>query len=384
MKNIFCETNIICTKHVTKGTVETKSCISGGKREETDTEINLSNYLNSLFLNQQLKKNDLYFSNRLNQYLLHFQRRVKEYQFDVELFVFTKYSMVEIINDIVTCDERKTEYIRIIIKSDVRVFYEDFGIDLLFTEYLYELINKKIADLKELSKFKELTMDCSSPVIFSPGTGGYLMHEVVGHMLEIDNLANVEKKVHDKLSIGKVVSQKALNISDGVMGFEALLGLNEVDDEGNKLVLKQLVTDGKISSNINGDGCSRRTDFKLSSLPRMRATMIHNDMKLKFQEIVSLYPKAVIIDQILGGGVDIKSGNYQLVSNGRVFEKGIPVNRLENVVIIGDSINTLKNLEYIGDDLNCQHSYCVKKNQLIDIVVGSPTISIGNLELRGG
>jgi len=382
MENTFYETSIVMIKHVTKEKVKTKVYINGGKRVETSKETVLSNYLDPIFLNKSIENKEFHFSNQLDQWIINFQRKSKQYKIDIELFIFVKISKIKIGKGNI-CDERKTEYLRVIVKSDIRVVYEDYPMDCLRTDYLFVVIEQKIAELTELSKLKIVPIDCISPVIFSPGTGGYLIHEVVGHMLESDNLKKMDKGLSEQLTIGKQVSQESLNISDSVSGFETLLGLNQFDDEGNDLIEKNLVTNGRISDNIDGNGCSRRTDFKSTSIPRMRATYIHSNLNLTLQEMVRLYPKTIVIDQILGGGIDVRTGSYQLVSNGRVFKKGEPENRFESLMIASDPINTLKDLEYIGDDLKYQHSYCVKQDQMIDIVVGSPTISIGTMKLRG-
>lgn len=383
MGKIFSETSIICIKHVTRDKFETNSFISGGKRMEHTNSAFLSSYLNSDFL--EVKKNSqTNTSNELASIILKFQEKIREYPFEVELYIYTKSGFVEIMNGNVTCDdERIVKYVRLIVKSDVRVFYEDLNYEWLFSEGLDDIVNKRIEELIAINKLEQVTISTPCPVIFSPGTGGYLIHEVIGHMLELDNLSNTNKEVFDRLSINSTVSLNLLNVTDSVSGFETLVGLNKIDDEGNKLNTKRLIKDGKIKGIIDRVGCSRRSDFKLESMPRMRATMVHNGLDLKFVEMVGLYPKAVVIDQIMGGGVDIKTGNYQLISNGRFFEKGAAVSRVENLIICGNSIKTLEDLEYIGNDLRHQHSYCIKKNQLIDIVVGSPTISFRFMEMRG-
>lgn len=292
-------------------------------------------------------------------------------------YLYNKFSKVDVVDSFgnLKSDSRETSYFRIIFTANGVSSYEDFDFkDIKKTDLFY---SKKNQFLKYLMLDKKFLSNKNYSVVFSPGMGGYFIHEVLGHLMEFDSYFST----YNFFSFNEKVSSSGFTVKDSIYGVEKLIGLNKIDDDGNNISDITIVDSGYISNffDKNKFGCSRRQDYRHEGLSRMRSTFVESFGQFGFDDIVSEYNDCIVIDQILSGFVDKQSMFYQVIARGRCFENGIPKYRIDSFKITGNLKDTMKNIHFIGNDLKKLHAYCSKNRQILDVVVGSPSFSIDNL-----
>ncbi|WP_242586530.1 metallopeptidase TldD-related protein [Candidatus Enterococcus ikei] len=178
------------------------------------------------------------------------------------------------------------------------------------------------------------------------------------------------------LTVNDSVNCEFLSVTDDIKGNEHIVGLNKYDDNNVEIKRTELIKNGKIISLIDSNDGFFRTDSILKkTIPRMRVTYVENCKNFDYN-CHEKYKNYVEISQIFGGGVDFRTGHYQLFVRGILYEDGIPTYRMENLLLSGNSQESLERIVFIGNDLKIVHAYCVKNNQMLDVGVGSPTIYI--------
>ncbi|EEU25990.1 metallopeptidase TldD-related protein [Enterococcus faecalis] len=300
---------------------------------------------------------------------------METFETDIRLFIFRKREVIKI-NEIT--DIRWTEYFRMVFLHNETSTYEDYDISLLLNlESFIELIQRKEQEFIKLIKLPILKENIDINLydwLFMPAIGGYFIHETVGHLLEMDNKGTYR--------LDQVVAGKFLDVIDTFYDYENLIGLNKYDDNGIRLEAIKLITKGTIKNFLGDRGSLRKENFSFVSLPRMRATVVENSDFFNESDLSRLKKNNdhLKIQQIYGGGVDVGSGHYQLLVRGIVVIKNKDMYRIENLILEGKSTESLKRIIYVGKDKNCKHAYCYKKNQMVDVVVGSPTLYLKNGE----
>lgn len=285
---------------------------------------------------------------------------------DIRLFVFRKKENIVLKNNI---EIREVSYFRLIIIRNDLSSYEDYKYDILFNidkfkKILFSNIEEfnTIINLPEIEEINIAEHD----ILFPPAIGGYFIHETVGHLLETDNLSVFRKN--------DLVNCEILSVTDDITDNELIVGLNNYDDNNVKVRRTELIKNGKIINLIGSDrGFLRAENIFKNVMPRMRVTYVEKCYHFNFK-CQDKYKNYLKVSQIFGGGVDFRSGNYQLMIRGIIYENGIPVSRIENYILTGESKESLERIIFIGKDLKISHAYCIKNNQLVDVGVGSPTI----------
>lgn len=310
----------------------------------------------------------------LDENILKLKKFLESIDIEIKVFIFIKnedllFGSIE--------ESRQVSYFRLILLSGNIVSYEDYAIDKIFDlDGFKKLVYSKRKEFNEiisLSEIKNINI-YDYDIVFPPGIGGYFIHETVGHLLEEDNLSLYKKD--------EQVYCEFLSVTDDISGVENVVGLNKLDDLGNEISKLELVKNGKIIDSMRvNNGFARKENLSFNAIPRMRCTFVENSNNFKFS-LNDKYQKYIKIQQIFGGGVDVRTGDYQLLTRGILYDNCIPVARIENLILCGGSKESLMRICYLGNDLKKTHAYCVKNNQLIDVAVGSPTICLrkrGNL-----
>lgn len=291
---------------------------------------------------------------------------INQVEEEVQLFIFRKKETIFTKSHI---DNREVSYFRMIFLKNNIPSYEDYDYNILFdrkkfNDFLYSKLKsfKQLLNLplKELIDIKEYDM------LLPPAIGGYFIHEVVGHLLESDNISIF--KIND------LVNCKFLSVTDDIRGYEDIIGMKKYDDNGVEIKKVQLIKNGKVINLIDEkSGFFRTNNILKKSMPRMRVTYVDNCYAFNYK-CYEKYKNYVEISQIFGGSVDFRNGNYQLFVRGILYENGIPTHRIENLLLSGNARESLERIIFIGDDLKIVHAYCVKDSQMIDVAVGSPTM----------
>ncbi|MEZ0537911.1 TldD/PmbA family protein [Caldicellulosiruptoraceae bacterium PP1] len=270
-----------------------------------------------------------------------------------------------------------------LIAKNGKTLYKDFIIGNDIEETINKIninFNLLLEDASYLEQEIRLP-NGSSSVIFAKGTGGFLVHEILGHMVEGDLISRGMSIFGNRINIGDKIGADNLNVLDDPYGFNDYIGLNAFDDEGNILEKVNIVTNGVLSGyicnektakqlNFKNTGCARRKSYKFKSMPRMRVTYIlSNNVGGDCDSIISSVESGIYVDNICMGQVNPKNGDYLLYcGTGNIINKGKITDRITNFIIKDNIINTLNNIELIGNDFLLFLLYVLKKSKVCQFV----------------
>lgn len=242
---------------------------------------------------------------------------------------------------------------------------------------------------------KNLSFKEDVPVILSPGDGGIIFHEILGHSLEADHIYNGVSPFSTGDIGEKVVSENlTITMSDRRDDF---FRDTVCDDEGERPVSKYLVKNGVIKSVISDTyygnllkikhrGFSRQEDFSRVPIPRMFSIYI-SPGKYEPGELLSSV-KFGIYAKEFGEGKVLFNQNlfYFNINSAYIIRNGKISEPLGRVIVKGEIDKTLNSVEMIASDFQYDRgiSYCLKDGQFLNVRIGQPTVKIGALTITGG
>lgn len=287
---------------------------------------------------------------------------------------------------------------RILISNDEENKIYNFNIDRQLQNKINDL-TKEIKYIKsknnELERKAKKFFVSNVPVIFLGGSGGYYIHEVLGHLVESDYIANHYSVIGNNHRIGDLIASQILNVSDDPEACKNIIDLGSIDDEGEKMSNIDIIKNGEFNGLLCNkkdsikygekfNGCARRQSYQFKSIPRMRNTFIRPyENGRNESQILENIDNQIAINQVYSGYVNPTTGKFQLQGEGFSIKKGMIQNKIKKLIISGDLLNSLKNIVEIGSDFFSYPVYCSKFYQTIPVCVGSPTIVVENLNVTG-
>jgi len=228
-------------------------------------------------------------------------------------------------------------------------------------------------------------------VVMNSGTGGVLLHEAVGHGLEVDHVHKGASVYSGK--IGQQVASTIVSASDNPTR-HGLWGSYEYDDEGTPSQATLLIENGMLrgylydrheamKDGVTSTGNGRRQSFRNVPIPRMSNTYIEPG-KEKHEDIISSTPRGLYAAKMGGGQVDPTTGDFVFsVSEGYLIENGELGTAIRGAVLIGNGPRTLEIIDAVGDDLSHEEGTCGKDGQGVPVTTGGPTFRIAELTVGG-
>ncbi|MCP4727236.1 MAG: TldD/PmbA family protein [bacterium] len=231
------------------------------------------------------------------------------------------------------------------------------------------------------------------PVVIKSGWGGVLVHEAVGHGLELDFNRKKTSLYSDRMG-QEVASPLVTIIDDGTIPNGR--GTLNFDDEGTPVGKTVLIEKGRLvglmSDRLNSGlmdlpmtGNGRRMSFREYILPRMTNTYIDSG-KSNPGDLIKDIQKGVYAAQLGGGQVDITTGNFVFeISDGYLIENGEITTPIRGANLIGNGPDSMKKVQGVGNDLRIETATgtCGKDGQSVYVGVGQPTIYISEMTVGG-
>ncbi len=231
----------------------------------------------------------------------------------------------------------------------------------------------------------------SMPVIMSPGWGGVLIHEAVGHGLEGDFIHQGTSIYQGK--VGQKVGSSQVTLIDDSSWVNAR-GTTEFDDEGTPGQHNVLIEDGilkgymhdrisakMLDAKLTGNG--RRESYRHYPMPRMTNTYLA-PRDTNPQDIFADTKDGIFVKSLSGGSVDTISGQFNfIVREAYRVENGEVTYPVSGATLIGRGIDVLTNIDAVGNNLELGVGTC-GKGQWVPVTAGMPTIRVASGILVGG
>ena len=233
------------------------------------------------------------------------------------------------------------------------------------------------------------------PLILSPGEGGIVFHEILGHSLEADHIKR-GLSPFSVSDIGRKVVSENITLSTFRKGDPFFEKVSH-DDEGvlrskstliERGVLRHLISNHSYSRDlgISDHGSSRMEDFTKRPMPRMFAIYLENG-KYSQNELMGSTGKGIFAREFGDGKVLFHKNQFYfnipsayLIKNGRLSEP------LGSIIVSGKIDKVFNSVEMIADDFSLDRgiSYCFKDGQTLNVRVGQPSVKINNLTFSRG
>jgi len=228
------------------------------------------------------------------------------------------------------------------------------------------------------------------PVVLDSFESGVMIHEAIGHPLELDSIRNKTSVMWDKF--GQMVANPIVTIYDNpnIAGFR---GSYNIDDEGMVSTETLLVEKGRLVGFMNDflnaklmnhqrNAHGRRQSYRYPPIPRMSNTILapgeHNP-----QEIIESVKFGILAKTFQGGMVN-STGKFTFSINlGYLIENGKITAPIKNATLIGSNLEILKRIEMVGNDTQFFLGTCGKNGQSVPVTCGTPTLKISKMTVGG-
>ncbi len=229
------------------------------------------------------------------------------------------------------------------------------------------------------------------PVILSAEAGGTMIHEAVGHGLEMD-LAQQGLSVYSGRT-GEQIASSAITVVDDAT-LPNRRGSFRFDDEATvaertvliergtlKGYMNDRLTAGKEGVPLTGNG--RRESYRCRPIPRMTNTMILPGTDDP-AAILTSTPKGLFVVRMGGGQVNTVNGDFVFeVSEGYRIESGQVGEPVRGATLAGNGPDVLMQIDRVGSDLGYAIGTCGKDGQGAPVADAQPTIRIPEITVGG-
>ncbi len=289
-------------------------------------------------------------------------------------------------------DVRPTCFVRM---SSDREFYLG-SVNYAYHGYLDEadphILRKEIEEYLKRSTMRRHPASLSEAKgwVFGSGAAGFLLHELVGHPLETDNMVDGRSWVS---SCGnRPIGPESLTVIDNPC-VEGLLGSAHYDDTGRPMTPGRLILNGRVVGALGDQGPleeiplrvysrARRSSYRDPPHPRM-TNVILGSGDCSHEMLLSELQSGIFIRRILSGEVDSVTGRFAVwVSDADWIENGRLQYALWPFLLQGTAGDILGHISAISDDVtfSSEPLYCSKRGQLVPVAFGSPSFVVN----RGG
>lgn len=184
------------------------------------------------------------------------------------------------------------------------------------------------------------------PIIFSPRCSGSLIKHLFG---ALSGRAQYLKASFLEGALGQQVLPAWISLQDNPRQLQGPQSF-PIDSDGLATYPHRLIDAGTVKEYILSYYAAQRLGLKPNALGSglLNTTMTTNAEDLK--QLVSFYPKCIVVDQLTGTGVNIVTGDYSRGADGFYYEQGECLHALESVTIASNLKDMLRSIVYHADD----------------------------------
>ncbi len=227
------------------------------------------------------------------------------------------------------------------------------------------------------------------PVVLSSEAGGTMIHEAVGHGLELDFVVD-NMTVYAKSLGQKIASDVISVVDDPTMPHRR--GSYPFDDEGvaakSNLLIDNGVLTGFMSDRLSAmkkgvpsSGNGRRESYRHKPIPRMSNTLILPS-RMSPEEILKATPKGLLVKKMGGGQVNTVNGDFVFeVAEGYLIENGKQGEPVRGATLVGNGPRVLHDIDMVANDLGFSIGTCGKDGQGAPVSDAQPTLRIGSPDM---
>jgi len=236
-------------------------------------------------------------------------------------------------------------------------------------------------------KLKKTIPKGKYPVVFAPGIGGILMHEIVGHPFELHRPYAQHSPAN--LNKGHQLFSSNLSVKDVPL---SLVCKEDFDDEGTPTKETVLLQNGIVGMPLTDSrtclqfpeypltGNCRRESCNHKPTPRMYCTYVEDGTDSASQAIGGIeygfYAEAVsyaIVDH-LANTIVMSVGKGRIIRHGTLTDAPV-------VFTIADKMSAFTNVKHVCNDGLLLPGICGGSSGMLYVEHGSPTMAFGGVQV---
>jgi predicted Zn-dependent protease len=228
-------------------------------------------------------------------------------------------------------------------------------------------------------------------VVLGPGSGAALFHEVLGHPLEADFVAQGRSWFRSS-HVGRPLATRELTIADDPR-FPGSPVRYTVDDEGVRARRVCLLEEGEWAgllhdrttatlAGVDPSGHGRRSSYRAPARPRMSTTVVSPGPHAP-GDLLGSVARGVYVSKISFGRADFVTGRFSMAA-AEAFEirKGKIGAPLANVHLEGDALSLLGSVVAVGHDLAVEPGALLcDKDDEVRVGVAQPTVLLHRISV---
>ena len=232
------------------------------------------------------------------------------------------------------------------------------------------------------------------PVVFASPSGGFLLHEVCGHLLEADHVLRGASPFTG--ARGRAIASPLLTLADDG-SIPGMRGSTLFDDEGVAARRTPLIMEGVLVGYLSDrmtaivtDGIStgngRRQSYRDAPMPRMTNLVIEPG-RATCEEILAGTRSGLLVTRLGRGRVEPATGHFVLaVEEGFLIEEGRRGRMVSGAVLRGAASDLLHAIDAVGADAAADTGapLCVKEEQALPFGILQPTLRVAAMTVSQG
>ena len=186
----------------------------------------------------------------------------------------------------------------------------------------------------------------------------YLARGLFGHLVSaIGGTSQYRKATFLLDACGQPVFSDIVNVSEEPLRPGAI-GSAPYDNEGVATRPRQLVADGVLQGYVLSSYSARRLGLETTGNAGGVHNLIVEPTVESLEELLQAHPRLFLVNELLGQGVNMVTGDYSRGAAGFLVENGDIGQPVHEVTIAGNLADMFKRVEAIGPDLDTRGSIC--------------------------
>jgi PmbA protein len=154
-------------------------------------------------------------------------------------------------------------------------------------------------------------------------------------------------------ALGKEILPEYVSIHEDPL-VEGGLGSDDCDSEGVRALPMDIVSHGRLAAYLLGSYSARKLKMKSNG----HASGIYNwdvsfdGRELPFGELLAKAGEGIVVEELMGQGTDLASGNYSHGAAGYYFKDGKKVHPVAGITIAGNLKDMFRHFEWMSDSFD--------------------------------
>lgn len=232
-------------------------------------------------------------------------------------------------------------------------------VDSSFTGSLQDNVFGDLSALAQLGSMRAIgRLDRRSiesgqyPVVFTPRVSGHIFRSF---LRAISGHSQYKKSSFLLDAKGKQVFPSWLNIEHNPLMLDGHYSF-PIDSDGLIACGRAIVTEGVINDYILSLYSARRLGLEVNHLGGGARNLTITANAENLEDIVQKFEKCIVVDEVMGTGINLINGDYSMGINGFYYESGQRQFTVKEAAIAGNLKKMLQSIIYHGRDYKHEHN----------------------------